>query len=156
MFIPVKNRDAWATIRGFVYQVDLTINRWLALTENQVLELEKGEDIDIVSKSLSGKEDIRVLEQIKHRESDVSLNQGWVLEILLTFYRHKQNNPEQNLLFRFVTNAKYTIERPAIIPKGEGGITMWNQLRSQDVIEPQQEEYLAIKTHLQKKTAIPD
>ena len=54
MFIPVKNRDAWATIRGFVYQVDLTINRWLALTENQVLELEKGEDIDIVSKSLSG------------------------------------------------------------------------------------------------------
>ena len=44
-------------MRGFVYQVDLTILWWIELTENQVLELvKKGEDIDIVNNSLEKKE----------------------------------------------------------------------------------------------------
>ena len=40
-------RDAWATIRGYVYQVDLTIQRWLELEPGFELELERGEDVDI-------------------------------------------------------------------------------------------------------------
>ena len=52
-FTEIANRDAWSTLRGFVYQVDLTILWWMELTENQVLELvKKGEDIDIVNNSL--------------------------------------------------------------------------------------------------------
>ncbi len=31
MFQEIKNRDAWASIRGFVYQVDATIHKWLTL-----------------------------------------------------------------------------------------------------------------------------
>ena len=30
-FTPIDNRDAWATIRGFVYQFDTTLLRWIAL-----------------------------------------------------------------------------------------------------------------------------
>jgi len=41
----VRDRDAWATIRGYVYQVDVTIDRWLDLQPGQELELERGEDI---------------------------------------------------------------------------------------------------------------
>jgi len=37
-----KNRDASPAIRGFVYQVDLTILRWLDLRTGQALELESG------------------------------------------------------------------------------------------------------------------
>ena len=47
-FTTMRNRDAWATIRGYVYQVELTIDRWLTLQPEQVLELERGEDIDTV------------------------------------------------------------------------------------------------------------
>lgn len=63
-----RDRDAWATIRGFVYQVDVTIDRWLNLQPGQVLELERGEDIDVVSKAIEAADhDIqRILEQVKH------------------------------------------------------------------------------------------
>ena len=53
-------RDAWGVIRGFVYRkVDLTILRWLGLVSNQSLELEKGEDIDLISQSLQSRDSIR-------------------------------------------------------------------------------------------------
>ena len=53
---------------GFKYQVDLTILRWLRLQPEQTLELERGEDIDVVTRALSGPTDEqeRVLEQVKH------------------------------------------------------------------------------------------
>ena len=63
-------RDASATIRGFVYQVDLTILRWLELSDGQALELESGEDIDFVANNLNAEVNPteRRLEQVKHRE----------------------------------------------------------------------------------------
>jgi hypothetical protein len=48
-FTEINNRDAGSSIRGFVYQVDFTILRWLTLDTQSILELEKGEDIDIVT-----------------------------------------------------------------------------------------------------------
>lgn len=30
-FIPIGGRDAYATIRGYLYQIDVTISRWLPL-----------------------------------------------------------------------------------------------------------------------------
>jgi hypothetical protein len=74
-YVTTRSRDAWATIRGYVYQVDLTILRWLSLTEGQQLELERGEDIDTVSKNLTEMfkatpdEQQRLLEQVKHRDA---------------------------------------------------------------------------------------
>jgi hypothetical protein len=70
-FNPISNRDAWKSIKGFVYQVDLTILRWLNLGETQILELEKGEDIDIVTKRIDSIEELRTLEQIKHRDTKI-------------------------------------------------------------------------------------
>ena len=52
-FIPGRNQDASATIRGFVYQVELTILRWLGLGAGQVLQLERGEDIDHITRAAS-------------------------------------------------------------------------------------------------------
>ena len=42
-----RDRDAWPTIRGFVYQIELTIDRWLRLDQDHDLELEAGEDIEL-------------------------------------------------------------------------------------------------------------
>jgi hypothetical protein len=72
-FTPILNRDASHVINGYVYQVDLTIERWLNLESGQVLELECGEDIDTISPNILDKEAIRLLEQVKHRISPVTL-----------------------------------------------------------------------------------
>ena len=128
MFKEITNRDAWSTIRGFVYQVDITMLRWLNLAEDETLELEKGEDIDIIKNSLESDDNSRILEQIKYREGTVSLNTELALELLFNFFLHQQNNPGQKLLFRFVSNAGYNIERPALFPKGKTGISVWQEL----------------------------
>lgn len=48
-FISNPQRDASAVIASYVYQVIVTISRWLNLQPpNEVLELERGEDLDIV------------------------------------------------------------------------------------------------------------
>ena len=64
-FVAPKHRDAWKTIRGFVYQADLTIERWLQLSPEQELQLECGEDVDIVSKYIRDGIEDRLLEQVK-------------------------------------------------------------------------------------------
>jgi hypothetical protein len=47
-------RDAYATIAGFILQVDLIALRWLNLDDLETLELECGEEIDTVGKDMDG------------------------------------------------------------------------------------------------------
>ena len=83
-FQPIGGRDAWATIRGYVYQVAVTIARWLELLPGEELHLECGEDIDKVSRALatSADEQSRLLEQVKHRERSLSLRSPSALDAL--------------------------------------------------------------------------
>ena len=85
-FKEIQNRDAWATIRGFVYQVQLTILQWLTLDDNQILELEKGEDIDLITQGINNQELERTLGQAKFRENGVSLGRNDMIEILLNYF----------------------------------------------------------------------
>jgi hypothetical protein len=81
-FVAPRNRDAWSTIRGFVYQADLTIERWLHLEPEQDLQLECGEDIDTVSQYIQDGVEERLLEQVKHRQESVTLKHASVLTAL--------------------------------------------------------------------------
>ncbi len=74
-FAITRDRDAWSVIRGFVYQVELTIDRWLCLQPDEALALERGEDIDTIQRVMAStdKEPARLLEQIKVRENNLTL-----------------------------------------------------------------------------------
>ena len=104
-FIANPNRDASDTIAGFVYQVDVTLLRWLNLQSDEVLELERGEDIDIIQKWLDGG-DLRTLEQVKRRSSSVTLRSADALAAIANFCEHKANNPSARLRFRFLTTGR--------------------------------------------------
>lgn len=70
IFAVSRDRDAWATIRGFVYQVDVTIRRWIGLGDTDWLELESGEDIDLVTSAVADEANgERLVEQVKQREA---------------------------------------------------------------------------------------
>lgn len=129
-FSPPRDRDAWSTIRGFVYQVDLTIERWLELSPTQTLELERGEDIDIVSRSLMASteaEQQRLLEQVKHREQSVTLRSPSVIEFIACAIEHRHANPDLDLLFRYTTNAPIGLERSSPLPNRTPAIFAWQQ-----------------------------
>jgi tetratricopeptide (TPR) repeat protein len=151
VFKEIKNRDAWSTIRGFVYQVDITIFRWLNLAENETLELEKGEDIDTVSKTLESDEISRTLEQIKFREGTTSLNTDLALELFFNFFLHRKNNPGKKLLFRFVSNAGYNLERPALFANAKTGVSVWQELYNEENVKSDDPRVLVIQKHLLRK-----
>jgi len=130
-FRTVRNRDARATIRGFLYQVDLTIERWLELDEDEVLELESGEDFDIINRALESDDESRgdrLLNQVKSSDSRLSLRSPVALGAIANFIEHRLNNPERRLLFRFITNAPVTCERPAVFDENTPAITIWMRL----------------------------
>jgi len=151
MFNEIKNRDAYGVVRGFVYQVDSTILRWVDLDDNEILELEKGEDIDIVTNDIENNELSRELEQIKYRESTITLNSDTSLELLYNFFQHRLENPDCKIYFRFVTNTNYGIERPALFIDGRGGIEVWIELYKLKDFDKTDKRYLIIKNFLLKK-----
>lgn len=151
MFEGQKNRDAWYVIRGFVYQVDLIILKWILLNPNQILELERGEDVDTITK-IGDEEILRKLGQIKHKELDISLNDVAVIDILLNYFLHITVNPDSNLLFNFITNANYKHERPAIFGDGTKGIQAWIHLHNaKEKIEVTDFRFKKIQEHLNAK-----
>lgn len=127
-----RDRDAWATIRGYVYQVDLTIYHWLDLQPGQVLELERGEDIDLVQAAInsSGVDQQRLLGQIKHRDKNITLRSSEAIEALASFYEHTNANPGMDLKFRFITNAQIGKEKLSPIPQKTPALIAWELLRS--------------------------
>jgi len=151
MFVEIKNRDAWSTVRGFVYQVDTTILRWLDIADNELLEIEKGEDIDIVTRDIENDEISRELEQIKYRANNITLNHDLTIESLFNFFLHRINNPDYRVYFRFVTNANYGIERPALFFDGKSAIEVWLDMFNSNIINKNDDRYLTIKKHLLKR-----
>ena len=113
-FKPPRDRDAWAAILGFVYQVDLTIRRWLDLASDETLELECGEDIDLVSASsgFGDEEKERWLEQVKHRQKPITLVTAPVLSSLLP----------ARLSIRGESEAQIAISVHYQCPRGEGAV----------------------------------
>jgi hypothetical protein len=144
-FSQLRDRDAWSTIRGYVYQVDLTIQRWLEISPYQILELECGEDIDIVGRALvaSSDECDRLLEQVKHRDSSLTLKQPEAIAAIANFIEHRQTNPDAELFFLFTTNAKVGREQLSPMPKRKPAIEAWECLRLGKLEEEDRDEFLA-------------
>lgn len=132
-FTTLRDRDAWNTFRGYVYQVHLTIERWLDLQPEQSLELERGEDIDIVDitshpSTGTSEERQRVLEQVKHREESITLRKPEAITAIACFLEHQKNNIGAILRFRYTTNVKEGQERPSPMPNGISAIAAWKQI----------------------------
>jgi hypothetical protein len=128
-FVANPRRDAHATIAGFFYQINVTLQRWLSLQPGQHLELECGEDIDTVEGEAAevGAAERRLLEQLKVREGrSLTLRSPEAVEALSNFCEHRTANPGQPLSFRYLTTANAGMEQGWTLP--EGGIDTWMSL----------------------------
>ena len=128
-----RNRDAHATFAGFVFQVNVTILHWLRLLPGQHLELEAGEDIDVIQTAAAqGVENNQQFEQVKqlHRKR-LTLRSGDALEAIANFCEHRKSRPEEKLSFRFLTTTSAGKERGW--GGDENGIATWEKIRKGDV-----------------------
>src|SRR6266404_536295 len=155
-FITNPRRDASPTIAGFVFQVNLTILRWLELREGEHLELECGEDVDTVQTATDGDTaaETRLLEQIKARSGrSLTLRREEALEGLSNFCSHRAANPTLSLKFRYITTANSGIEQGWGRP--ESGIETWTALRRGRYDDSTQHEAIAALRTLLKSCARP-
>jgi hypothetical protein len=139
-----ENRDAYATIRGFVYQVDITIDKWLDLSNNDKLYLECGEDIDEM------KGDIRLLGQVKHNDTNTfTLNTESFVETLTNFSKHRIDNPTLNLQLQYITNAHIRCEKTALFDDGKSkrrtkALEIWAEIGKTAILTPVLQEKIEI------------
>ena len=131
----VRDRDAQAAIRGFVYQVDLTLLRWLKLDDTDLLLPERAEDIDIVARWMNGGGE-QLLEQVKHLSGNITLKTPAVRGALAGFHEHRVANPRAPLKFRFSTNATVVRERTSYFDDKVPGIQAWNDVRTAAIASP--------------------
>jgi hypothetical protein len=123
-------RDAKRSFAGYVYQINVTIFRWLFLKPDEHLELEAGEDIDAVRGGLnaSDSQKSRLMEQLKQLKKSITLRSPDALEAIANFCQHKSDNPTENLQFRFLTTASVSKERRPWAAS-LAGIKEWEYLR---------------------------
>lgn len=126
-FTPQPGRDAQPAIDGYVYQVIATVLAWLNLAECEHLDLEAGEDIDLVSRrtATDDAETDRTVQQVHKRTRSITLRSRKTVQAIANFCAHRKTNPGSVLKFRFLTTAKPGRERGWRIP----GIVTWEGIR---------------------------
>jgi hypothetical protein len=129
-FVYNPQRDASKAIRGFYYQIQLTILRWLELAPDAFLVCECGEDIDHVSKLADSDPatQTRLLEQVKVR-SRITLRNRDAITAIARFYEATRSNPSIRVLYRFATTATIGHETGIQFPRRLPGIAAWQAIQ---------------------------
>lgn len=131
-FVSNTSRDASDVIAGYVYQVDVTISRWLNLQPDELLELERGEDLDILRVSDNHVEDLRILQQVKATAASLTLRSTNALTAIANFCEHRHLNPTHTLKFRYITTSSVARERGW--RHQDGGIDLWESVRAGELL----------------------
>ncbi len=126
-FLPIARRDATPIIKGYLYQIELTAQRWTELTDNEILELECGEDIDRITTDLVTGAANRTVEQVRATEATITLHSSKAIESVINFLTHRINNPSQNIFFQYTTTSKAGVEKER--GAAEPGIVLWERIR---------------------------
>src|SRR6266508_1219541 len=134
-FRSAPGRDAYATIRGFVYQVERTIPGLAQSTRRTRSSPVRPERISTMYGGLSGSRRRQRDRIVCWNRSSIdttghlSLRSHIVVQAIANYIRARRANPGLDVRFRFFTNAQPTTERQAEFPPGLGGIKAWNALR---------------------------
>ena len=96
-----KQRQAIASIRGYVYQAYQSVLAWMRLGEQDMLFLEGAEDFDVHSA------DGVTATQVKDTAGSgtITLRSSDAVAAINNLWSHKQNNLEKTISLRFLTTA---------------------------------------------------
>jgi hypothetical protein len=116
-----KQRQATASIRGYVYQAYQSVLAWMRLGEQDILFLEGAEDFDVHSA------DGVTATQVKDTAGSgtITLRSGDAVAAINNLWRHKQNNLDKTISLRFLTTASPGRERGDMFG-GIPGIEYWS------------------------------
>ncbi len=124
-------RDAWFVIRGFYYQIQVTVQRWIHLAPAEVLVCESAEDIELIrSKEVDGELQVeRLLEPVKVRKT-LTLRSAAVISTVVRYFESTATAGQPWPMLRFITTASASRERSLDFPRDLPGLSAWNAKRN--------------------------
>ncbi|QZI68558.1 hypothetical protein K5F93_19350 [Pseudomonas protegens] len=131
------NRQATASLRGYVYQLHASAAAWLKLKADDELYLEVAEDFTELLREPGRRDDVLRATQVKDtRESGtVTLNSPDVLAAIESLYRLRTCNPGREVRFIFLTTSRIGQERKNALSSGVAGLTAWEAAASGGGVE---------------------
>jgi hypothetical protein len=131
------NRQAIASLRGYVYQIHQTLSAWIALGKEDQLYVEVAEDFATIVREPERLNEVLTATQIKDtRESgSVTLNSSDVLEAIEHLFELQNANPGRVVRLTFLTTSSIGKERKQPLPSGRSGIALWQRANSDIDIE---------------------
>ena len=117
-------RQAYASLRGYRYQIWCSVEAWLDLTEDETLYLEGAEDFEIVS------DDTVTVVQVKDTRHNITLNSQEVIKAINNYWELwtselQTNNSIRRIKFRFLTRSKIGKEQGNPFGKDQPGLRLW-------------------------------
>lgn len=116
-----RQRQAVASIRGYIYQIYSSALAWAALAEDEVLLLEVADDFAVVTT------DALSLTQIKDAPagSATTLRTPGVIATINSFWRMRVGNRAKQVKAAYLTTSRFGRERPSPLPSGRNGLDEW-------------------------------
>lgn len=121
------DRDATASIRGYVYQIYQSVYAWMQLKDNELLVLEGAEDFDVHDR-LSV-----VTTQIKDVASNITLRSAAVIDTLNNYWTNKERNPDYDIVLRFLTTSEAGQEQGSPFGADIKGLIYWQSAGSNHI-----------------------
>lgn len=134
-------RQAIPTHRGYYYQEWRSVLAWLQLKQGEVLWLEGAEDFDVLSR------DSAEAVQVKATARKVTLCSRDILTAISNLWRHRVNNPDHRILFRFLTTSERGCERSRLLGPGSG-VDLWDRCRRRTADLRQLRDFLSSRKAL--------
>lgn len=115
-------REAVPSIRGFVYQFWLSIDRWISLKNDEIIYLESAEDFDVINPENGA----ATLSQVKCTKDSITLKSKHVISAIENYWKLKTANPDKKIEYHLITTAQRGIEKDAVFG-GIGGLDYWER-----------------------------
>ena len=125
-----RDREATASIRGYVYQAYQSILAWMRLGESEVLFLEGAEDFDV------HEGDKVEATQVKDTASilAITLRSVDAFKAINNLWKHQKANPDKKIRIRFLTTSIVGQEKGISFPIVGTGIAYWELAARDDHI----------------------
>ncbi len=137
--VPPKdvNRQAMASLRGYVYQLHASAAAWLGLGEEGQLYLEVAEDYAELFREPGAADEVLRATQVKdtHDSGAMTLNSTDVIAAIESLYRLRVSNLDRKIKLVFLTTSSIGREQKNALPSGMAGLTAWETAASGGGVE---------------------
>ena len=118
-----SRRQATDSIRGYAYQMYLSIYAWINLKDNQTIVLEGAEDFDIYDDEEV--ETVQVKDTFK--SGNLTLRSESIVDAIRHFWECQNENKEYDIYFRYLTTSNRGYEKGHQFPDKLKGLDYWDQ-----------------------------